>query len=334
MTFGAVISAYVFLCSAVLTAVFIFPYRWWALRIGMLAVPNARSAHSLPTPSGAGVIMVFVSLMIFAYLTTEEIIGTSLWWLVWPGALITAAIGFIDDRYPLSAKYRAIVHLIAGVIFVAAIPDLAIWMLPLLTVVVAWSLNLFNFMDGADGLAGSESVYVLGIGGFFCWYGGEQNLAILAWILAGSSLGFLAWNRPKAKIFMGDVGSGFLGYMIAAIAILSVIRGGISPLVWLILYGFFWFDTSLTLIRRVWRGEKWYLAHRSHAYQRLLHAGGFSHRRLLGCSLALNAILAGLAVWGFWFPARLPVAFSISLGLLAGIYYFIERRYPIQPDIP
>lgn len=336
MSFAFWISLYAALAGAIATACMIWPYRKLAGRIGLIAVPNARSAHVIPTPSGAGLWIVVTAFTMHAFLVYESILLLDVFLLLWPGALLTALVGFIDDRKPLPSSWRALTHLVAAALFAFALYktpptdiSLPIYIYPLVILAVAWSLNLFNFMDGTDGLAAVEAIFVLGVGGLCCWWAGVTGLAVIAFILVGPCVGFLAWNWPKAKVFMGDVGSGFLGFIIGAFAMLTILADIVPLLVWLILYGSFWFDTGVTLVRRSLRGEKWYVAHKTHAYQRLLHGAGYTHRRLLLWSIALNTALAALAIWGFSDRTMLPVAFVISIILLTGIYLRIEHRYPM-----
>jgi Fuc2NAc and GlcNAc transferase len=145
---------------------------------------------------------------------------------------------------------------------------------------VVWTLNLFNFMDGIDGIAASEAVFVAAGGAALClWVGGWSDALAAGFILAAACAGFLAWNWPPAKIFMGDVGSGYVGYAISVLALAATRSNPVAVWVWLILGGAFFADATVSLIRRVARGERAHDAHRSHAYQWLARRWG-SHRRV------------------------------------------------------
>jgi Fuc2NAc and GlcNAc transferase len=178
------------------------------------------------------------------------------------------------------------------------------------TLVIVWSLNLFNFMDGIDGIAASEAVFIGVAGGVLVLVGGGSvALATLCLVLAAACSGFLWWNWAPAKIFMGDVGSGFLGFSIAVLALGVARDQPAGPFVWLILGGVFVVDATVTLMRRLWRRERLYEAHRSHAYQCLARRWQ-SHRRVTLTVTAVNV---------FWlFPwATLATLYPVHAGWAA-----------------
>jgi Fuc2NAc and GlcNAc transferase len=200
--------------------------------------------------------------------------------LVGGGAV--GVIGFVDDRISVAAPVRLVVHLGAALLAVLLLGGLpicalsdcagaALWFSQIAAIMgIAWAVNLFNFMDGIDGLAAAEAVFVAGAGGGINLYFSGQSGLTLAWFcLAAASLGFLIWNWPPARIFMGDVGSGFLGFALAALALSTSQGHVISLAVWPILGGVFVVDASVTLIRRMIRRDRWFEAHRMHAYQHL-----------------------------------------------------------------
>ncbi len=193
-----------------------------------------------------------------------------------------AGVGYLDDRAALSAWLRLGVHLIAAILAVASLGVGA--GIPfhlsafqgvmagsvLAVLAICWMTNLFNFMDGSDGIAASEAVFIASAAAWLiCRKEGDAGLVLAMLTLAGATTGFLAWNWPPARIFMGDVGSGFLGFSLAALALAASARGLLRIEVWLILGGIFLLDATITLVRRAIGGEKWYEAHRTHAYQRL-----------------------------------------------------------------
>ncbi len=202
---------------------------------------------------------------------------------------MVALVGYADDRRGVSQGIRLLVHLIAAFIVVGLtwpwpaviVEDSGLQVLAVLAVVVGigWMINLYNFMDGIDGLAGSEAVFVFGAAALLIWLtGGSSHWATLLGAGASAAAGFLWWNWPPARIFMGDVGSGFIGFLIGAFALLTWHDGQLHVTTWLILVSLFVADASVALVRRMIRGEKWYAAHRSHAYQwlarsRLGHSG-------------------------------------------------------------
>jgi Fuc2NAc and GlcNAc transferase len=179
-----------------------------------------------------------------------------------------------------------------------------IWAASLLGVMaLTWSTNLFNFMDGIDGIAGSEAVFVAGAGAFLnSRFGGDSGLTAAMLVLAAASLGFLIWNWPPARIFMGDVGSGFLGFTLAVFALAASRHSTVPIEVWAILSGVFLADATVTLLRRIFRGDRWFEAHRLHAYQ------GLASR--WQAHLPVTALVIGINVfWLFpwaWIAATYP----------------------------
>lgn len=297
---------------------------WGVIRVarkhGLIDQPNARSSHSVPTPRGGGLSIVVVSAAGTLSLLLLGVIDLSLGLALLAGGLPVAVVGFIDDRRSVPARVRLSVHLgaaVAGVALLGGMPPLQVGTLlldpglfgDLLAVVaVAWVLNLFNFMDGIDGIAASQAIFVAACGALIAYAsGGSMQIPAACAVLAASCLGFLLWNWPPAKIFMGDVGSGFLGYVIAILALGASRDSPVAMWAWLIGGGVFFVDATTTLLRRLLRGEQVYMAHRSHAYQRLSRRWN-SHRRvtiavwivnlswLLPCSL-LAAKYPRLAAW-------------------------------------
>ncbi len=308
------------LCSAALTGL----VRRSALAKGRLDIPNARSSHTVPTPRGGGLAIV----------ATAMLGAVAVWWmsgLDWlaaAGALVGGAlvsgIGHLDDIRGVRALTRFCVHIAAAIAatvwllansdapFFAGIPQ---WLsVMVLAVAIAWSINLFNFMDGIDGIAASESAFVAG--GAAMLAGATSGWSQLALIAAGASLGFMLWNWPAARIFMGDVGSGFLGFWLAILAI-ALHATGVLP-VWtsLILGSAFVADASVTLLRRVLRGERWYEAHRSHAYQ-ILARRWQSHLKVVVTLWILNvAVLLPVAYVSTLQPRFAP---AIACGLVSAL---------------
>src|SRR2546429_3097017 len=258
---------------------------------GTLDVPNSRSSHITATPRGGGLAIVLAASVALGMLALAGAIGAPLLWVLIGGGGVVALVGFADDRRPIAAGARLVVHLGAAVwavFWLGGLPAIALnqhvvhlgWAGDLLAVLATvWVLNLFNFMDGIDGIAVSEAVFVTGgaLLPLTLWgVSGEVSAASLT--VGAASLGFLPWNWPPAKIFMGDVGSGYLGYVIAALVLAAVQHSPVIAWIWLILGGVFFVDATVTLIRRVLRGERVYVAHRTHAYQWLARRWG-SHRR-------------------------------------------------------
>lgn len=256
--------------------------RRYALHRNLIDVPNPRSSHQLPTPRGGGLAIFFAYCIAIILLANFGLIAPSLLWSNLAGGGAIALIGLLDDRWQLRASARFAVHLAAAVWVVAMLGGISegagaswglygLWAGRLIAVLaLVWITNLFNFMDGLDGIAGSEAVFVGGAGAWLNYRaGGAPGLTAAMTCLAAACLGFLPWNWPPARIFMGDVGSGFLGFSLGVLG-LAASQKGILPIeIWVILGGIFLVDATVTLVRRVVRGDRWFEAHRSHAYQKL-----------------------------------------------------------------
>jgi Fuc2NAc and GlcNAc transferase len=282
--------------SAVLTRLMLM----LAPRHGMLDLPNARSSHSAPTPRGGGVAIVIASALGLTLLGALGAVQLGLMVTLLGGGVAVALVGFLDDRHRLSAFVRLLVHSAAALwalIMLGGLPPIQIgdhllhfgWGgFVLGTLAIVWALNLFNFMDGIDGIAAAEAVFVLGAGALLSAASAAGVSTCNGAIVFGSAcLGFLVWNWAPARIFMGDVGSGYLGYVIAVLAIASAHDDPTALLSWLILGGVFFSDATVTLIRRVIRRERVYQAHRSHAYQWLARRW-HSHSRATIAIMAIN----------------------------------------------
>jgi Fuc2NAc and GlcNAc transferase len=191
-----------------------------------------------------------------------------------------------------------------------------------------WMVCLFNFMDGIDGISGTEATTAGLWGGALLWLAGSHELAVLSLMVGAAAAGFLVWNWAPARIFMGDVGSCLLGFCFAIVALSSERAGAVPLLVWMILLGVFVFDATVTLLRRVVRRERWHEAHRSHAYQRAVQSG-WSHRQVSGGVAVTNLALGALATAGWRWPELLPLCVLAALVLLTAIYVWVERRAPM-----
>jgi Fuc2NAc and GlcNAc transferase len=269
---------------------------------GVLDVPNARSSHGVPTPRGGGLAIVLVTTAALLVLALRGTVRLDLLAAVAGGGLAVAFVGFADDRCSLSAATRLTVH------FAAALWALA-WLrgLPPLRVGadlvsfgwsgyvfgalgIVWAVNLFNFMDGIDGIAASEAIFVVIAGALLSVpMAASTSVGLAALMLAATCGGFLLWNWPPAKIFLGDVGSGYLGYVIVVLAVAATRDNPIALWLWLILGGAFFVDATVTLLRRALRHERVQEAHRSHAYQWLARRWE-SHGKVTLATLGLNLL--------------------------------------------
>ncbi|HEV7587540.1 MAG TPA: glycosyltransferase family 4 protein [Longimicrobium sp.] len=325
----------------------------YAVARNVVAVANARSSHQGKTPVGGGLAIVLVAVAFELGLGWTGRLSPEVALALAGGGAAVAAIGWVDDhaggRGGVHALARAAVHFAAAawaLWCLGGLPELRTGTgsvpLGLVGTVLAafgivWSTNLYNFMDGIDGLAAGEAVSAGLVGAVLLLATGEPGLAGTALAVAGASLGFLKWNWSQARIFMGDVGSYFLGFTFAVLAVASERAGAVPLLAWMVLLGVFVFDATATLVRRVRRGERFHQAHRSHAYQRAAIAVR-SHARVSGAVQALNLVLALLAAAGTLRPGWLPWTVGAAVVILAALYLVIERRWPMHagtgPDVP
>ncbi len=307
-----ILGASALLLSALLTEC----VRRVALARGILDSPNERSSHVHPTPRGGGIAIVIASLAAMIALFWFGRMDAHFFYALAGGGAAVALVGHFDDRGRIGILGRFTVHIAAAIWATAWLGGMTeiLWgervvslgyfgsLLAVLGIV--WALNLFNFMDGIDGLAASQVVFMTGAGAAFAIIAGISNsIPAVCLILAAASLGFLAWNWPPARIFMGDVGSGYLGFALAVIALAATRERAVMLPVWLILGGVFFIDSTVTLFRRLARRERVYEAHRSHAYQWQARRWNSHLRVTLACML-LN--LLWLAPWAWvclCFPA-------------------------------
>lgn len=302
--------------------------RRYALAKSIIDVPNARSSHAVPTPRGGGVAIVvsfllaLVALGAMGLLTLPLVLG-----LAGGGGLI-ALIGFMDDHGHIAARWRLLGHFIAagwGLFWLNGLPPVTLFGVEVdlgwggaivAALYLVWLLNLYNFMDGIDGIASVEAISVCLGACLLYWISGFEQLMVLPMILILSVSGFLYWNFPPAKIFMGDAGSGFLGIVLGLLSLQAAWASSQLFWCWLILLGVFVVDATFTLIRRLVRGERVYEAHRSHGYQ-------FASRRAGGHLPVTLAVLFLNVCW------LLPVAVFVVLFDLDGFIGLLVAYLPL-----
>jgi Fuc2NAc and GlcNAc transferase len=295
----------------------------WLLRHSFIRAvvdrPNARSSHSLPTPRGGGLSIVVVTTCGVLILAAAGLVPLRLAGPLVIGGLGAAAVGFCDDIRSVSVGVRMLTHVGAALLaacWLGGTGGVAGVLLRVLT--VAWMLNLFNFMDGIDGLAASEGAFIL-LGGAALALAGGSSMTGPALIAGAACLGFLKWNWPRAAIFMGDVGSGYLGYTIAVIALYSAQTSGVNLYAWAMLAALFLVDATLTLLRRLLLGRPIFQAHRTHAYQWLARRWQ-SHVRVTKAAIGVNLlILFPCACACVRFPQAAPWICMMVLVLLGAL---------------
>jgi len=269
--------------------------------------PNARSLHAIPIPRTGG-----LGLM------AGVLAGWGLMWQPWliplaGGVMFLMMLSFLDDVRGLSAGLRFLMHFaVAGAfVWLTISPDSG-WMLAIVLIVaMVWMTNLYNFMDGSDGLAGGMALIGFGSYALAAWLSGDQQLACGNLVVVAAALAFLRFNFHPAKIFMGDAGSIPLGFLSAALGVLGWQRG-IWPL-WfpVLVFSPFVVDASVTLMRRLLRGEKIWQAHREHFYQQLVQMG-WGHRRTALVEYAMMAAVGASALWLLPQPISLQMAFGLG----------------------
>lgn len=270
--------------------------------------PNERSLHQVPVPRVGGIGIVAGVLLAFVLLRAEPLLA----------ALVAAlaAVSYADDRAHLPIAIRFAAHLAAAAVFVyAAASDVSFVWQAALVLAIVWMTNLYNFMDGSDGLAGGMALFGFSAYALAAWLAGDLIFAIVAASVAAAAAAFLAFNFPPAKVFMGDAGSIPLGFLAAALGVLGW-RTGHWPL-WfpVLVFSPFIADASITLARRMLRGERFWRAHRTHYYQRLVLLG-WGHRNTALAEYALMAACGAGALWALDQGVAAQAALLVGAGLV------------------
>ena len=302
-------------------------YRRLALRWQLFDIPNQRSAHQRPTPRGGGVglflALVFgVALASFTQELSLRDAGQLPFAVLLPGALLVV-VGLLDDIFSLSARLRMLVYTVVCMAVVAWLCwPMPLWALALASFYLLWLLNLYNFMDGIDGLAAMEALFVcLSAAALGAATGSPQLQILFCLLLAAACAGFLVWNFPAASLFMGDAGSISLGFLLGFLSLLGEFQSGLPLLSWLILLALFCSDATVTLLRRIVTRQAFTEAHSQHLYQRLARRWG-SHERVLWAALLVNVLwllplAAVAALWPAWAWAALILAYLPLLAVVA-----------------
>jgi Fuc2NAc and GlcNAc transferase len=314
-----------------------FLYGKLAARLGIVAVPNERSLHQYNVPRGGGIAIAVPFLCSMAILYLRGQLRLRWFLMMFGGGVAIAVVGFIDDVIEVSAKVRITLHLALAALVIAclggvpavnlgfAIVHMGWWGLPLFVLAVVWLINLYNFMDGVDGMAASGSVFICSSAACMLLAGKSSELAIPVAVLGAAAAGFLAFNWPPARLFMGDTGSAFQGYLFAVFVLVSFATGALSGWTWLILMGYFVGDTTTTMIIRALTVKRWWGTHRSHAYQNLARVWK-NHRRMTSLVLAIDVLwLLPLALASIHWPHH---AMWMALLAITPIVLFVLKYGP------
>ena len=321
-----------------LTLLFTGYMRHYALKKNIIDNPNERSSHSVPTPRGGGVAVVCSYLLAMAVLIYSQQLTLHIGLILMVAGFVIALLGFLDDHGHINSMLRLAIHFlvaIAAVISLGGFAEVTVFndiQLGFFANIIAvlflvWLLNLYNFMDGINGIASVEAITTTVSMAILYFLLNTSLNSDMLWLLAACVFGFLLWNFPKAKIFMGDACSGFLGLTLGILALIALKENLALFCAWIICLGVFVVDATYTLIKRVVNGYKMYDAHRSHSYQ-ILSRKWNSHTPVTLVVVAINLLwlfpIAYLTVIQQWtYPeigvliAYLPLIF-IAVRLKAG----------------
>jgi UDP-N-acetylmuramyl pentapeptide phosphotransferase/UDP-N-acetylglucosamine-1-phosphate transferase len=317
----------------------------YARRRQLLDLPGQRRSHTRPTPRGGGIAIV-VAMLVSGI--AHALMFASLQYLQWllPPVAAIALVGWLDDHGGLSARMRFATHCAAAA-WVFALPlllaatsseggvdgfGLALFVALAVTVAIVWSINLHNFMDGINGLLTLQTIFVLcAMAGLFAWCG-IRNIAPLL-IGAAACSGFVPFNFPRARVFMGDVGSGVLGFVIAVTVLWQIGVPSPASLSGVVLCSAFVTDATCTLLSRFVRGRRWYSAHREHLYQWLARSG-FSHAQVVAFYMGWNLVIVLPAVcWMNRSPdarAAGGIASATLVYVLAVVAWWFGKRWCLK----
>lgn len=275
-------------------------------------IPNERSLHTTPVPRIGGVALIAGMLSGWVFMFDALV-----WWVVGP-LLLLFAVSLLDDIKNLSVKQRLMAHLIAGALLVAGSGLFAQqgWLVALLVLLFSvWMTNLYNFMDGSDGLAGGMALFGFGIYGIAALLANNLPLALLNLCIAAAAASFLYFNFHPAKIFMGDAGSISLGFLAAAMGLMGWQQASWAMWFPLLVFSPFIVDASVTLLKRSQRGDKVTEAHREHYYQRLIQMG-WGHRNVALGEYVLMLATGSSAIW----VQQNPFPWQMLLAWIAGYF--------------
>ena len=322
----------VFLTSFLL----VYVVRKLAIKFDVVDRPDSRRVHSAVTPRGGGLAIIIVWYVGITLLFFEGFIDKKLYQALMTG-FVLAAISLVDDILGVKPIYRLIVqfvvviaafYLLGGirkpVTFGIDVLSTPILTYPLAIIGMVWFINLYNFMDGADGIASIQAIIVALT---LFWFTGSLELLVLA----ASVLGFLYWNWPKAKIFMGDVGSTQLGFILVILGLHYYNTLDFSIFNWMMLTSPFWFDATLTLYRRWRNGDKLTAHHNKFVFKRFVLAG-YSHEQLDVALILINAfIIILISLFREWDFLKIPV-YVFTLLFLYMLVRLVDRIYPFTKD--
>lgn len=326
-----------------------FKITYWVIanapRLGLIDIPNVRSSHSVPTPRGGGAVFTLTFYLGLLLLFGFGLVNRDMLMPLFIGGPLVAIVGFLDDRKSLPAGLRLGVHLMAAVstfailthmfelhVEISFLPTENPFLLGAFCILyIMWMVNLYNFMDGIDGMAGTQGVAAAILSAGLSFWQGSLPLATVYLLLAASVGGFLFHNWAPARIFMGDCGAYFLGFAFAALALVGKLQWGQSIHAPMILLGVFISDATVTLLTRAAQGKAVYQAHRDHAFQHAVQKG-LSHQRV---NLLWNAVtvfwLGPMAAASVLYPLQATLILFLAYGPLILMVAYLKAGIESQP---
>lgn len=301
--------------------------RSWAMRRNALVHPSERCSHTIPTPHGGGIAIASMSIILGVLFSVLDWVPDSSMLAFISLGFMMLALGVWDDFGDVSAKLRLCAHFAVVIVGMWSIPRLPVFSLfgmevdsavafllwPLLVLSWVWLINLYNFMDGIDGLAAVQGLVLFAGMALNFWYLGYAQWAWICLFILAAVLGFTILNWPPAKIFMGDGGSGFLGFIIGFMMLLSAAQSSVSMWSWIILLTLFIADATTTLVVRFVTHQNVFAAHRLHAYQKLTVRCGGRH---LPVTLGYGAVMLFVLVPVSWLANRMPFSGPVLFAVL------------------
>ena len=299
-------------------------------------IPGSRSTHESGKPTAVGIVLTVIMLLSVVLMLDSTYINT-----ISCICLVLSALGFVDDCVNLRQSIRLAVQLLTVLYvlwqfppveeghFVDWLPVSVIWIAYLIGWL--WSINAFNFMDGADGQAATQMLSFLLTAVFFFVSVGDKDMAVFLIVVSVICAVYLFWNLPNAMMFMGDAGSLVYGFLVAAVAYYGEQRWQIPMTSWIVLHGFFCFDATVTLLRRLFAGDRFLQPHLLHAFHRIRCASVLTDSQALLIQASINVVLAGFAI-AIWCYSDLSVVFTVMATIFMLMYYmWIERLAPMYP---
>lgn len=331
LIFGSVINIIFFFTSIfLLNFLGVLIYRRIAISLKILAYPNFRTLHALSIPRGGGIVFSSIFVIGVFVLWYMNFLSKDLLFILGFGGALATLFGFVDDIFNIKASHKLIIQiclsvwLIYWLIGIPKFNEIDIITIPIFIIFIVWMINAYNFMDGIDGMAVSGAFYITGTLILITLItNSSSELAVLYVLLMAGVGAFMLFNWPPASIFMGDSGSIFLGYLFGSFILITVVRGELSLWTWIVIFGYYFADTTVTQIARFILVKKYYEAHRSHAYQNLARILD-SHLKVTGGVTIYHIMwLLPLSMWTVLQPDMEKIAAFLAVvpGLLISYKY-------------